>query len=76
MSSLKEKLKNFVIDYSKVSTIGGLVHVFREDYTVLKRLFWVFIIVAMVTIGVYWSGSIYVSWKDNQVLVTIDSVGK
>ncbi len=75
MSTYREKLQTFIKDYSQVSTIGGLVHVFRQDFPLLKRLFWIIVIVFMVVVGIYWSEQIFVSWKENQVLVTIDSVG-
>jgi hypothetical protein len=75
MASIKEKLKSFFLDYSQVTTIGGLVYVFRKDYSIFKRLFWIMVIISMVVVGIYWSEQIFVSWKENQVLVTIDSVG-
>ena len=66
----------FFQDYSKVSTIGGLVHVFRSDLAIWKRLFWIIVMLAMLFVGIYWSVYVLLHWKSNPVLVTVESVGE
>lgn len=72
----KMLLETFFFEYSKVSTIGGLVHVFRHNLSVWKRLFWIFVLLVMLMVGIYWSVAVLNNWKKNQVLVTIKSVGE
>jgi hypothetical protein len=69
-------VETFFQDYSKVSTIGGMVHMFRPDLSFCKRLFWIITLLTMLSVGIYWSVAILEDWKSNPVLVTINSVGK
>jgi len=76
MANKKDTILRFLQDYSRVSTIGGLAYVFREDYSLKKKIFWTTIILWLVLLGIYWAVSIYLSWMDNQVLVSIKSASK
>ena len=68
-------LETFFQDYSKVSTIGGVVYIFRNDLKIWKRLFWLFVLILACTVGIYWSVTVLFNWKSDQVLVTVKSVG-
>ncbi len=76
MSSVYSTVKNIFKGYSRVSTIAGLVHMFRSDLSLSKRLFWVAILFTTMVTGIYWSSTIYTNWKDNQVLFLIKTVGE
>ena len=64
---MMETLKN----YSEISTIQGIVYIFQSGQSVAGRLFWILVVVLMMSLAIFWSLQAYWEWQDSPVLTTL-----
>ena len=69
--SQHKAMYNILKEYSEYSTIQGVVYIFQRNQTQFGKVFWSMVIIAMLTLGMYWSVSAYQDWQDNPVMTTI-----
>ncbi len=44
-------MRNIIQNYSEISSIQGVVYIFQNQQTLVGRLFWIAVIVLMLTLG-------------------------
>ena len=44
---------------------------FMPQQTVAGKLFWVFVVVSMLALGIYWSAVLYFQWQNQTVITTV-----
>ena len=71
-SKVKWKKSNIDIvrGYSEFSTVAGFVYIFMRDQTTFGKIFWTTVVILMLTLGAYWTTSIYINWQDHPVVTT------
>jgi hypothetical protein len=60
-----------VQDFSDYASIQGIVYIFFSYQTVVGRIFWMLVIILMLSLGIYWIMEAYTSWQDKPVLTSI-----
>ena len=60
-------------DYSEYSTIQGLVYIFQRRQTLVGRIFWIFVVLVMLSLGISTSIDSYNAWQRSPVLTTLTS---
>jgi hypothetical protein len=65
------KIYSIIQEYSEYSTIQGVLYIFQINQSQVGRIFWSFVILAMLLLGTYWSVVAYSNWQDNPVLTTV-----
>ena len=74
MSRQSTHFKQYLQKYVSSSTIHGIPYIFDPTDKFFKRtLFWIFVLVISIFFATWWSCNIYVSWKSDPVLTTIDN---
>ena len=59
------------LDYTKVSTVQGLIYIFLSYQTTFGKAVWTIVLILMAFLGIYWCTQAYQNWKVNPVLTTI-----
>lgn len=70
-ASIRKETYRIVKDYSEYSTIQGVIYLFQSGQTQCGKLFWSLVVLAMLILGTYWSGTAYNDWVTNPVLTTV-----
>jgi len=60
-------------DYSEYSTIQGLVYIFQRRQTWFGRIFWIIIVLVMLSLGICTSIDAYNAWQQSPILTTLTS---
>ena len=60
-------------DFSEYSTIQGLVYIFQRRQTLVGRIFWIFVVLVMLSLGISTSIDSYNAWQRSPVLTTLTS---
>ena len=68
---MENKQLAIIKSFSEYSSIQGLLYICQEKQTTFGKIFWSFIVVSMMTLGIYWSVQSYQSWQDQQVITTV-----
>ena len=66
-----KEMYNIIQDYSESSTIQGVVYIFQKNQTLYGKVFWLLVILGMLSLGTLWSVWAYQDWIDNPVMTTI-----
>lgn len=66
-----KEMYNIIQDYSESSTIQGVVYIFQKNQTLHGKVFWLLVIIGMLSLGTLWSVWAYQDWIDNPVMTTI-----
>ena len=68
---MENKQLAIIKSFSEYSSIQGLLYICQEKQTTFGKIFWSFIVVSMMTLGIYWSVQSYQSWQNQQVMTTV-----
>ncbi|KAJ0178603.1 hypothetical protein K1T71_005378 [Dendrolimus kikuchii] len=69
---MRKNLSNLLNEYSKSSTLHGLRYVSERQLTIYEKAFWLITFLVSVTICVVVIVNLYIKWKSNPVIVTIN----
>ena len=58
-------------NYSEISTVQGIVHIFAPNQSLVGRFFWTSVVILMLMLGTYWSIEAYNEWEESPVLTTL-----
>jgi hypothetical protein len=58
-------------DYAEHASVQGLIYLTFSYQTKYGKLFWIWIVLFMLALGIYWSKIFYNDWQGQQVLTTI-----
>ena len=62
-------------EYSETSTIHGIGYIFQPGISVVERIVWILVVLLHLAIAIFLAIVAYVSWKENQVLTTVQTTG-
>ena len=70
-SGRSAELFEVIRDYSEYSSVQGLLYIFQSHQTTVGKVFWILVVVLMLSLGAYWSIDAYNSWQNDPVLTTV-----
>ena len=71
---IAESMWKTTIEFSEYSTIQGIVYVFSSNTKLLGKVYWLISICVLISLGLYWTADIYMSWQSQQVLYCIQVI--
>jgi hypothetical protein len=66
-----ESHHSIFLDYTKYSTVQGLVYIFLSYQSTFGKVFWSIVLILMSFLGIYWCTQAYKNWIDSPVLTSI-----
>ena len=73
MANHLPKLREALEGYGSSATIHGMSYIFPRNNKFVERIFWIFAVVIGLYFATKWSCGIYISWKADPVLTTIEN---
>jgi len=70
-SSLKIRIYDMIQQYSECSTVAGIIYIFMPNQTTVTKIFWILVVVGMVTLGTSCSALLYFQWDKEPVTTNV-----
>jgi hypothetical protein len=66
-----QSILNIGHEFTEYATIQGLAYIFSKNISVFGRLYWLFSVAGMISLGLFWTADMYITWQGQQVLFRI-----
>jgi hypothetical protein len=62
-----QSIINIGHEFTEYATIQGLAYIFSKSISVFGRLYWLFSVAGMISLGLFWTADMYITWQGQQV---------
>jgi hypothetical protein len=61
-----QSIINIGHEFTEYATIQGLAYIFSKSISVFGRLYWLFSVAGMISLGLFWTADMYITWQGQQ----------